>query len=209
MTITVWSDIRCPFCYIAKRKLENAISQFSHKDEVNVEWKSFELDPRLQTNTSISTIDYYVSKGASKQQMTDLFSNATKMAKEVGITFNLNDIVVANSFNAHKLVHIAKTINKQNEAKELLLKAYFTDGLNIDDIDVLLNIGALLGFKANDLASKLMDKEIANNVSKDQKLAREAGVSGVPFFVFNNKKVISGAQPEEVFLEMIKKAYNE
>lgn len=209
MTITVWSDIRCPFCYIAKRKLENAISQFSHKEEVNIEWKSFELDPNLQTNVAINTLDYYVSKGAGKQQMTDLFSNATKMAKEVGITFNLNDIVVANSFNAHKLVHIAKTINKQNEAKELLLKAYFTDGKNIDDTNILLNIGVSLGFETTDLTIKLTDEAVANSVSEDQRLAKEVGISGVPYFVFNNKKVISGAQSEEVFLEMIKETYNQ
>jgi predicted DsbA family dithiol-disulfide isomerase len=209
MIITVWSDIRCPFCYIAKRKLENAISQFRHKEEVKVEWKSFELDPNLQTDTSINTIDYYVSKGAGKQQMIDLFSNATKMAKEIGITFNLNDIVVANSFNAHKLVHVAKTINKQNEAKELLLKAYFTNGENIDDENVLLNVGVTLGFQAVDLANKLKDKTLDICIREDQKLAKEVGVFGVPFFVFNNKQVVSGARSEEVFLEAIKKTYQE
>lgn len=207
MTITVWSDIRCPFCYIAKRKLENAISRFEHKEEVVVDWKSFELDPYLQTNKSIDTIEYYVSKGASKEQMTNLFSRVTIMAKEVGVMFNINNIVVANSFYAHKLVHIAKTVNKQNEAKELLLKAYFTDGLNIDDSDVLLHIGASLGFDRTDLMNKLMDDKFANSVTEDQKLAIEVGVTGVPFFVFNNKKAISGAQSEEDFLEVIKSTY--
>ncbi len=205
MTISVWSDIRCPFCYIAKRKLENAISRSSHKEEIKVEWKSFELDPNLQTNTSINTIDYYVSKGASKQQMTDLFSNATSMAKEVGIHFNIDTIVVANSFKAHKLVHIAKAIDKQDEAKELLLKAYFTDGKNIDDINVLLNIGSTLGFEAVDLEKKIEEKALEDSVYEDQKLAKELGISGVPFFVFNNKHTISGAQSEEVFLEAIEK----
>lgn len=209
MTITVWSDIRCPFCYIAKRRLENAISQFAFKEKIVVDWKSFELDPNLKTNTDIHTIDYYVSKGANKKQMTDLFSKAANMAKEVGISFNLNDIVVANSFNAHKLVHLAKTINKQNEAKELLLKAYFTDGKNIDNTSTLLSIGVSLGFEANDLLSKLSNEALINSVSEDQKLAKELGISGVPFFVFNNKKAISGAQPEEVFLEMMKETYEE
>ncbi|WP_064965861.1 DsbA family oxidoreductase [Tenacibaculum ovolyticum] len=207
MTITVWSDIRCPFCYIAKRKLENAISQFNHKEEIVVEWKSFELDPRLETNTKINTIDYYVSKGASRQQMTDLFSNATRMAKEVGITFNLNEIIVANSFKAHKLVHVAKAVNKQNEAKELLLKAYFTDGENIDDSNVLLQIGENLGFSKENLEDKLKDKGLEVSIREDQELAKEVGVSGVPFFVFNNKQAFSGAQSEETFLEMIKKTY--
>ncbi|WP_323027970.1 DsbA family oxidoreductase [Gelidibacter japonicus] len=207
MIIKVWSDIRCPFCYIAKRKLENAISQFknNNKEDVIVEWKSFELDPNLQTNISINTIDHYVSKGAGKQQMEGLFSNATKMAKEVGIDFNLDDTRVANSFKAHKLVHAAKTLNKQSEAKELLLKAYFTEGKNIDDISILLDTGITLGFKAEDLEDILKNDTLANSVSNDQKLAKEIGISGVPFFVFNDKHVISGAQPEEVFLEAMEK----
>lgn len=208
MTISVWSDIRCPFCYIAKRKLENAILKFksNSKEDVIVEWKSFELDPNLQTDTDINTVDYYASKGANKQQMENLFSNATKMAKDVGLDFNLDDIIVANSFKAHKLVHAAKTLKKQSEAKELLLKAYFSEGQNIDDIDVLLGIGAILGFEKENLEDKLKNENtLGNSVLNDQIMAKEMGISGVPFFMFNNKYAISGAQSEEVFLEAMKK----
>ncbi|WP_027124700.1 DsbA family oxidoreductase [Gelidibacter mesophilus] len=209
MTITIWSDIRCPFCYIGKRKLENALSQFEHKDDVTIEWKSFELDPNLRTNTNINSLDYFVNKGANKDQINQMFSNATAMAKEVGIEFNLNDAVVANSFNAHKLMHAAKKINKQNEAKELLLKAHFTDGKNIDDLKVLVAIGERLGFEATDLEKQLNDTALDKKVAEDQIQAKEIGVTGVPFFVFNNKHALSGAQPEEVFLEALEKAYNE
>ncbi|MBO3099946.1 DsbA family oxidoreductase [Gelidibacter pelagius] len=209
MTITIWSDIRCPFCYIGKRKLENAISQFKHKDDVSIEWKSFELDPNLRTNPDISTIDYFVNKGANMDQMSQMLANSTAMAKEVGIDFNFKDAVVANSFNAHKLMHAAKNINKQNEAKELLLKAHFTDGKNIDDMKVLVEIGESLGFEAEDIEKQLNDSALDKNVAEDQMQAKEIGVTGVPFFVFNNKHALSGAQPEEVFLEALENAYNE
>lgn len=207
MTITIWSDIRCPFCYIAKRKLENAILQFEHKEKINLEWKSFELDTNLKTNLSINTIDHYISKGGNKQQITDLFSNATNMAKDVGIDFDLNNIIVANSFKAHKLVHIAKRVNKQSDAKEALLKAYFSDGKNIDDTKVLLKIGHDLGLKQEEIENDLTRETLDYKVRQDQELADKLGISGVPFFIFNNKYSLSGAQPENIFLETIKKAY--
>src|SRR5690606_15096728 len=131
------------------------------------------------------------------------------MAKEVGIEFNLDEAVVANSFNAHKLMHAAKKINKQNEAKELLLKAHFTDGKNIDDLDVLVTIGTSLGFEAEDIEKQLKDPALDKNVAADQIQAKQIGVTGVPFFVFNNKHALSGAQPEDVFLEALESAYNE
>lgn len=209
MTITIWSDIRCPFCYIGKRKLENAISQFKHKEDITIEWKSFELDPNLRTNPNISTMDYFVNKGANKDQMSQMLANTIAMAKEVGLEFNFKDSVVANSFNAHKLLHAAKKINKQNEAKELLFKAHFTEGKNIDDMKVLVAIGEHLGFNAEDIEKQINDPALDKNVAEDQIQAKEIGVTGVPFFVFNNKHAFSGAQPEEVFLEALEKTYND
>src|SRR5690606_10103510 len=156
-------DIRCPFCYIGKRKLENTIAQFEHKEDITVEWKSFELDPNIRTDTSINTLDYMVNKGANKQQMQQMFAHATAMAKDVGIVFNLEDSVVANSFNAHKLMHAAKKINKQNEAKELLFEAHFTDGKNIDDLNVLIAIGQSLGFEAEAIEAQLKDHTLDKN----------------------------------------------
>lgn len=208
MKITIWSDIRCPFCYIAKRRLENAISKFEHKKEVIIEWKSYQLDPKLKTNPNIQTIDYYIKKGGNKQQINDLFQYATDMAKEEGIEFKLDDIIVANSFNGHKLIHIAKRNNKQNEAKELLLKAYFADGKNIDDTKTLIEIGVKLGFNAEELKSDLQHEAYANKVQEDQKTANDLGVRGVPFFVFNDRHALSGAQPESTFLEILKDTYS-
>ncbi|WP_027418619.1 DsbA family oxidoreductase [Crocinitomix catalasitica] len=207
MKITIWSDIRCPFCYVAKRRLENAISEFEHKEKVTLEWKSFELDPSLETNLNIDTLDHYISRGAIRQKITGLFNNTANMGKEIGIDFNFNDIVVANSFMAHKLVHASKKINKQNEAKELLLKAYFTDGKNIDDLNVLLKIGDELGFVQEELRTSLKENTFDNRVREDQKMAAELGISGVPFFVFNDQHAFSGAQSEQVFLDTLKKAF--
>lgn len=207
MTITIWSDIRCPFCYIGKRKLENALSQFKHKDNVSIEWKSFELDPNIRTNPDISTMDYFINKGANMDQMSQMLNNVNAMASEIGLKFNFEDAVVANSFNAHKLMHAAKKINKENEASELLFKAHFIEGKNIDDIEVLVAIGELLGFDAKTIKEQIHSKALDKSVADDQMEAREIGVTGVPLFVFNNEHALSGAQPEEVFLEALEKYY--
>lgn len=207
MTITIWSDIRCPFCYIGKRKLENALSQFKHKDNVSIEWKSFELDPNIRTNPDISTMDYFINKGANMDQMSQMLNNVNVMASEIGLEFNFEDAVVANSFNAHKLMHAAKKINKENEASELLFKAHFIEGKNIDDLEVLVAIGELLGFDAKTIKEQIHSKALDKSVADDQMEAREIGVTGVPLFVFNNEHALSGAQPEEVFLEALEKYY--
>lgn len=209
MTITIWSDIRCPFCYIGKRKFENALSQFKHKDKVTVEWKSFELDPNIRTNPEITTMDYFVNKGANMDQMRQMQTNVNAMAQEVGLEFNFEDVVVANSFNAHKLMHLTKKINKQDEANELLFKAHFIEGKNIDDAKVLVAIGEQLGLEQEDIKEQLHSKALDKEVADDQIEAKEIGVTGVPFFVFNHKYAFSGAQPENVFLEALEKYYSE
>ncbi|MEE9361679.1 MAG: DsbA family oxidoreductase [Cellulophaga sp.] len=207
MIITIWSDIRCPFCYIGKRKLENALLKFSYKEEVTIEWKSFELDPNMMTNPNINVLDYYVHKGADKQQMEQLFDNAKKMGKEVGLTFNFNKMIVANSFKAHKLMHLSKEVNKQNTVKEMLFEAYFTNGENIDDDSVIENIGLSLGFDSKELQNMLESEDLDNKVAQDQIYAKEIGVTGVPFFLIDNETAISGVQSEEMFLETLYKTH--
>lgn len=209
MIVTIWSDIRCPFCYIGKRKFEHALSKFEHKDKVKVEWKSFELDPNLRTNPDLSTMDYFVNKGANMDQMIQMQNNIKAMAKEVGLAFDFEDAVVANSFNAHKLMHAAKKIHKQNEASELLFKAQFIEGKNIDDLNVLVSIGEHLGFKTDDIKEQLNSSALDKSVADDQMEAKEIGVTGVPLFVFNNQHAISGAQPDDVFLEALETYYQE
>ena len=210
MNISIWSDIRCPFCYIGKRKFEAALSKFPHKDAITIEWKSFELDPTLETNTNISSMNHFIeSKGVDADYASEMFNKVTEMASEVGLNFNLNNVVVANSLNAHRLLHFSKSLNRSNELKEALLKAHLEEGKNIDDLYVLSEIASSVGIDKNDSKTVLTSEQYTYDVRQDQMEARNLGINGVPFFVINNKYGISGAQPERVFTENLEKIWEE
>ena len=128
MKISIWSDVRCPFCYIGKHKFEKALEQFPHKDQIEVVWKSFELDPGLQTNPRVNTLDHLAeNKGISRDQAEQMTQYATQAAKEAGLELHFNKAVVANSFNAHRLIQLAKTKGLGSEAEEALFKAHFEE----------------------------------------------------------------------------------
>lgn len=210
MEINIWSDVRCPFCYIGKKNFEKALEQFPQKDEIKVVWKSFELDPSLKTQPETNTVDYFVqSKGVSREQATQMLSHATNMAREVGLTFDFDKAVLANSFNAHRLIQMAKSKNLGDEIEEALFKAHFTDGVNIDDTESLIKIGVSIGMDQEEVRKVMESETFDYEVRQDQLDARNIGVQGVPFFVFNNKYAVSGAQPPAAFLETIEKAFAE
>lgn len=210
MMVKIWSDVRCPFCYIGKKKFEAALEKFPQKDQVKVEWKSFQLDPSLKTDTSLSSLDYFVkTKGVSKEQARQMFSGATNMAREAGITFNLEESVPANSFMAHRLIQLAKSKDLGNEIEEALFKAHFEDSKNIDDIKVLVQVATSIGMNAEEVENILESDAFAYEVKQDEMEARNIGVSGVPFFVFEDKYAISGAQSSEAFLQNLEKSWEE
>ncbi len=210
MKIDIWSDIRCPFCYIGKRKLENALKQFDDNKRVEVNWHSFELDPSLQTQPNIDTIDHFTkTKNISREQAMQMFNGAKKMAKEVELEMNLEKTVVANSFLAHQLLHFAKTKGKGDELKEALLKAHFTESKNIDDKDTLLNIAVSKGLSLQETEQVLVSGKFSQAVREDEAAAQRIGISGVPFFIFNEKYAVSGAQSEESFLQVLNKVRDE
>lgn len=210
MEVNIWSDVRCPFCYIGKKKFEAALERFPQKDELRINWRSFELDPNLTTQPQTSTIDYFVqTKGVDREQATRMLSQATEMAKEVGLDFDFDKAVLANSFNAHRLIQMAKSKNLGNEIEEALFKAHFTDGVNVDDIEALVEIGTSIGMGEPEVRRAMESDAFDYEVRQDQLDARNIGVQGVPFFVFNNKYAVSGAQSTEAFLQTIEKAYTE
>ncbi len=210
MIVNIWSDVRCPYCYIGKRKFEAALEKFPHKDQVEVSWHSFQLDPTLKTQTDLNLYDYFVDrKGFSREQAVKMHSQVTKTAKEVGLNFNFNHAVVANSFNAHRLIQLAKTKGLGDAAEEQLFKAYFTDGKNIDDYETLLKIGGSIGLEEDELRKMLSSKKFENEVKKDELKVQAIGVNGVPFFVFNNQYAVSGAQSPETFLQTLEKSWEE
>jgi len=210
MKVEIWSDVMCPFCYIGKRRFEQALQHFGHQDEIEVEWKSFQLNPNMVTNPAIS-IDQYLAdiKGFSIDHARQLNAHVTQMAAEEGLTYNFDHSVVANSFNAHRYSHFAKLHGKGIEAEEQLFKAYFTDGKNIDDPDTLVELGSAIGLNPDEVRQTIESDDFADDVKQDIAEAQHLGIQGVPFFVMNNKYGVSGAQAVPVFEQTLQKAYAE
>jgi predicted DsbA family dithiol-disulfide isomerase len=210
MEINIWSDIRCPFCYIGKRKFEAALKQFPHSDEIKVTWKSFQLDPTIVTQPTTNSIAHLAeAKQISLDEAKNMVSHVVNMANEEGLKFDFEHAIVANSFNAHRLLHFAKSKNLGDEMKEALLKAHFEEGKNIDDNATLVAIAMELGLEKSATEKILDSDDFSYEVKQDEMEAQNIGVRGVPFFVLDNKYGISGAQPAEAFLETINKAWDE
>jgi len=209
MTINIWSDVRCPFCYIGKHKFENALKQFPHKDQVRVIWRSFELDPDLQTRTDISTLDYLAEhKMINKAQAEEMTQYVAQAAQEVGLQFDTRKNVVANTFKAHCLIQLAQSKNRGDAAEELLFQSHFTKGENVDDEATLLRIASDIGLDLKEVNDALHTDTYARKVRNDEEEARIMGIRGVPFFVFNDQYAVSGAQPEAVFLNALNQSWN-
>jgi predicted DsbA family dithiol-disulfide isomerase len=200
MKIEIWSDVMCPFCYIGKRRFEQALELFAGKDHVEVEWKSFQLNPDMKTDPSVNISQYLADvKGWTLGYARNMNDHVTKMAAEVGLTYDFDRAVVANSFNAHRFSHYAKSKGLGDAAEEALFKAYFTLGKNIDDMDALADIGERLGLDRNEVLAVLATDAYTDEVKRDIAEAGYLGIQGVPFFVINGKYAVSGAQAVPVF----------
>lgn len=206
MKVEIWSDVMCPFCYIGKRKFEQALRQFPGNAAVEVEWKSFQLNPDMQTDPSKSINDYLAEhKGIPVARAKEMNERVTEMAAEVGLTYRLDNAVVANSFDAHRLSHFAKKYGKQDAVEELLFKAYFTEGKNTADHETLVSLAEEAGLQGEEVRSMLSGTDYSDEVNRDIYEASQVGARGVPFFVFDNRYAVSGAQPSELFLQVLNK----
>jgi len=209
MQVDIWSDIRCPFCYIGKRKFEMALKEFDQKNEVEVIWHSFELDPQAQTMPDGDMYDHLAKvKGQTREWSVKMHEHVTNLAKEVGLAYDFDKAIIANSFNAHRLIQFAKTKNLGDQVKENLLKAYFILGQNIDDKKTLIEIGIESGMNKNEVEEVIHSDAFSTQVREDEALAHQIGVTGVPFFVFDKKFAVSGAQDPAVFLQALEKMKN-
>ncbi len=212
MRIDIWSDIVCPFCYIGKRRLEAALERFEHRDQVEVHWHSFELDPNAPVGAQESTVEHVAGKyGIPLQQARANNAGLAAQAATVGLQFNWEDALTANTFDAHRLVHLAATKSPEmaDELEERLMRAFFTEGFAVDDRDVLLDIASDAGLNTEEAEAVLDSDRFADDVRADQATARNIGISGVPFFVFAEKYAVSGAQPLEVFENALATAWAE
>lgn len=208
--VEIWSDVVCPFCYIGKRKFERALNDFSSKNRVEIEWKSFQLDPHAVTDPKKSSLQHLAeSKGISAGQAAQTISYITDMAKQVGLEYHLDKTPVVNTFKAHRLLHLAKKYGKQNEMEEALFNAYFTQGKNIDDDATLLQLASNIGLDSKETAEVLTTHAFEDEVKNDIHQAQQLGIHGVPFFLIDQKFAVSGAQNESVFLKALNKALEE
>jgi predicted DsbA family dithiol-disulfide isomerase len=210
ITVEIWSDVMCPFCYIGKRKFEQALTQYTGKAKVEVIWRSFQLNPDLKTDTTKTVAQSLAEqKGWSMTETQQAFAQVTAMARTVGLEYNFDRAVVANSFDAHRLSHLAASNGQQNEVEEQLFSAYFTAGKNTADHQVLTDIGVAVGLNAEQVKEALTSDTYADAVRQDIELARQLGINAVPFFVFNRKYAVSGAQDTSIFLRTLEQVGQE
>ena len=203
--IEVWSDINCPFCYIGKRQLETALKDFT-QDQMEVEWKSFELDPQGHPPKNANAEELLAKKyGRDLKWAQEMNANMTKMAKEAGLEFHLEKLVPANSFDAHRVLHLYKKFGKQNEMKERLLKVKFVEGRDISDKGILAELAQEQEISQEEIQKVLESDLYSRDVREDEEMAMKLGINGVPFFVINQQYALSGAQPVESFKEVLKK----
>ena len=210
MKVEIWSDIVCPFCYIGKRKFETALADFAGKDKVEIEWKSFQLDPEMDNKEGLNVHEYLGKrKGGTAADGKRMNDSMTAAAAEVGLQYDFDNGIINNTMNAHRLLHWAKAAGLQNELKERIFKAYYTEGINTADIAELVRLAKETGLDPVQARKVLEENLYVKEVLQDQQEAAELGVQGVPFYVFNRKYAVSGAQPSEVFAQVLNKALEE
>jgi predicted DsbA family dithiol-disulfide isomerase len=203
MKIEIWSDLVCPFCYIGKRHLEQAIEKTGKS--VEIEWKSFQLDSSVTPEDAGASIVEHLAdkKGMSIEQVNGMMSHVESMANNAGLDMKLRTAFVINTFHAHRVLHFAKSVGKGAELKEAFLKAYFTDNVNLNEEANLLLVAGSVGLKEEDVLRVLHSNEFEEAVNEDAYTAQQFGARGVPYFVFNRESAVSGAQPIEVFEKIL------
>ena len=208
MLVEIWSDVVCPWCYVGKRNLEAALAQFDHADRVNVVWRSFELDPTTPARVELSMDEVLERKyGMTAEQASTANHQMTALAAEVGLEYHLDRVQIGNTFDAHRLIHLAAHQGRAGELKERLLRAYFTEGRSISDPATLAELASDVGLDPIRAAQVIDGDEFAIEVRADEVRAQELGSTGVPFFVFDERLGVPGAQPPDVLLRLLNRAW--
>lgn len=208
MKIEIWSDVVCPWCYIGKRRIESALKDLD--EPVELIWRSFELDPSAPKQLDGPLIQMLAKKyGMSLAQAKQAQQRVTDTAKLDGLSFELDRAQTGNTFDAHRLIHLAQTQGLGDAMKERLMQAYFCEGVLPSDHTQLKRLADEVGLKADAVAQTLSTDAFATDVRADQAQAAELGIRGVPFFVFDGKFGVSGAQPAEVLRQVIERAQSE
>jgi predicted DsbA family dithiol-disulfide isomerase len=212
LQLEIWSDIACPWCYVGKRRLESALKRFPHAASVELTWRAFELDPSAPRERlrDVSHVEFIARKyGMSVAQAQKSSDQLQQLARAEGLSFDFANIRSGNTFDAHRLVHLALERGVQDAVKERLLKAYFEQGKLMSDHGTLVRLASEAGLEASEVTDVLAGDTYAAAVRADEAQARELGISGVPCFVFDHRFAVSGAQSSEVLLKALQQAWAE
>lgn len=212
MKIEIWSDIACPYCYIGKRKLEMALDQFPNKDNVELVWHSYELDPNLPKEALESKIYGYFSMkyGVSVNEAHEAMKKTAALAKEVGLDYDFDNLVVANTSDALRLVKLAKESGLATETEEVLFDAYFVKGKDVSDRSTLIELGTAIGLDKERIISLLDSDKYLAEIKKDIEYSEnELNLEYIPFYLFNNKEIVEGSIAVEKYLDILNKSYAE
>jgi predicted DsbA family dithiol-disulfide isomerase len=208
--VEIWSDINCPWCYIGKRRFESALAQFDHADDVNVTWRSFELDPGVPADTGGNSAKMLAEKyGVTAERAQEMEAHVTEVAAGDGLEYNLERSRLGNTFDGHRLIHLAQQHGLQDAMKERLLRARFTDGLLVSDPEVLVGCAVEVGLDADEVRAALATDAYSDDVRADEQLAQQFGISGVPMFVVDRAIGASGAQPPELLLQLLQQGWEQ
>ncbi|WP_369256408.1 DsbA family oxidoreductase [Geodermatophilus amargosae] len=208
MRIEVWSDVVCPWCYIGKRRLETALERFPHRDAVEVVWRSFQLDPSAPEGETHATLPALAAKyGRPVEEMRAMMRHVEETAADEGLSYDLANGVSGNTLLAHELTHLAATHGLQGAMEERLFSAYFEEGRPVFDVDALVPLAVEVGLDEAEVRAALADSRFRPAVLADVATAQALGATGVPFFVVDRKYGASGAQPAELLLQVLERAW--
>jgi predicted DsbA family dithiol-disulfide isomerase len=205
--LEIWSDIACPWCYVGKRRLEAALAAYDHADEVTVTWRSFELDPAAPREREEDGATHLAQKyGVPRERALEMQAQMTEVAAGDGLDFRFDRARGGNTFDAHRLIHLAAAHGRQDAMKERLMRAYLSEGEPIGDPEALARLGTEAGLPPDEVRDLLAGDRYAAEVREDERTASALGIQAVPFFVVDRRLGASGAQPPEVLLELLRRA---
>jgi len=205
--VEIWSDVVCPWCWVGKRRFEAALERFAHRDEVTVEWRSFELDPSAPRERDVDGATHLAHKyGVSRAQAEQMQRQMTEVAAGEGLDFRFDRARAGTTFDAHRLVHLGKRHGLQDAVKERFFRAYLTEGEPIGDPAALGRLAVDAGLPEDEVREVLATERFAEEVRDDERTAAALGITGVPFFVVDRTIGASGAQPPETLLELLRRA---
>ncbi len=210
MQVEIWSDVVCPWCYLGKRRFEQALAEFEHRDDVQVVYRSFELDPDAPAGATTPTVELLADKyGMSPAQASQAQREMEERAAGDGLTFRLGDLRRGNTRDAHRVIQLAKDRGRQEAVVERLHKAYFTDQDSVFDHEALTRLAVEAGLDGDEVASVLAGNAYSEHVDTDEEMARALGATGVPLFVIDRKYGVSGAQPADTISGVLERAWAE